>query len=233
MLAHGFDFRPAWWQHRPQDPCWAEFLTGLPVAKQPRRSNDWRHITRGDLLRTPAVGPREHGALLLGGYVWGTGDLGFRVGRRAQVFTDKKISAADVTTRLGAAADLLRDGKPGTAYASLLRYQANWLPHLGPSFFTKFLYFADADGASGNVGRALILDQFVAIGLNYLEDWGLSETGPWPLAVYERWLAYAQDQAAEPDGLGSTPVRADAVEMAVFWLGRREARARKQGRSEA
>lgn len=139
VLAHGFDFRPGWWQPGPQDPSWADFLTELPVAKRPRRASDWRHITRGDLLRSPAAGSREHGALLLGGYVWGTGDLGFRVGWRAQVFTDKNVSAADVTTRLDAAADLLRDDKPGTAYASLLRAQANWLPHLGPSFFTKFL----------------------------------------------------------------------------------------------
>lgn len=232
VLDHGFDFRPAWWQHRPQDPSWADFLTELPVAKQPRRGTDWRHITRGDLLCSPAAGPREHGALLLGGYVWGTGDLGFRVGRRAQVFTDTNISAADVSTRLGAAAELLRDDKPSTAYASLLRYQANWLPHLGPSFFTKFLYFADADGTSGDVGRALILDQFVAIGLNHLEGWGLSEVGPWPVSAYERWLAYAQERAGEPDGPGSAAVRTDAVEMAVFWLGRRVARARKQGRSE-
>ncbi|WP_396349624.1 hypothetical protein [Geodermatophilus sp. DSM 44513] len=114
----------------------------------------------------------------------------------------------------------------------LRRYQANWLPHLGPSFFTKFFYYVDADGTSGDVGRALILDQFVAIGLNYLEGWGLSETGPWPVGVYERWLDYAQNQAAEPDGPGSPAVRTDAVEMAVFWLGRRVAAAPKQGRSE-
>lgn len=84
------------------------------------------------------------------------------------------------------------------------------------------------------MGRALILDQFVAIRLNYLESWGLSETGPWPVAVYERWMAYAQDQAAEPDGPGSNAVRADAIEMAVFWLGRRVAgAASKVGRSRS
>lgn len=204
----------------------------LPAAKKRHGSDDWRHITRGDLLRSPAAGPREHGALLLGGCVWGTGDLGFRVGRRAQVFTDKRISAADVTMRLGAVADLLREDNPVAAYDSLLRHQTNWLPHLGPSFFTKFLYFAAADGTSGDAGCALILDRLVAIGLNHLEGWGLREVGPWPASVYERWLAYAEQQAAAPDGRGSAPVRIDAVEMAVFRLGWRVAAARRQGRSE-
>jgi hypothetical protein len=178
-------------------------------------------MTRKDVLLAPPTGPRPYGALLLGGYVWGTGDLGFRVGRRAQVFTDRKTTAADVTAKLGAAAGEMRDRDPAAAYATLLRYQCNWLPHLGPSFFTKFLYFADADGRTGDVGRALILDRFVAIGLNHLEGWALDEAGPWPVAVYERWLAYAHQKAKEPDGSGSVPVRADAIEMAVFLLGRR------------
>jgi hypothetical protein len=227
VLDHGFDFRPAWWLHRPQEPSWADFLTTLPAARKQRRGADWRHITRGDLLRSPETGPRPDGALLLGGYVWGTGDLGFRVGRRAQVFTDARTTAGDVTARLAAAVEVMRNHGPSAGYATLLRYQDNWLRHLGPSFFTKFLYFADADGSTGGVGRALILDQFVAIGLNYLEGWNLDETGPWPVSVYERWLDYAHEAAAEPDGPGSGAARADAIEMAVFLLGRRVDTARR------
>ena len=181
-------------------------------------------------MRAPETGPRPYGALLLGGYVWGTGDLGFRVGRRAQVFTDARTTANDVATRLAAAVQGMRNNGPGAGYAMLLRYQDSWLRHLGPSFFTKFLYFADADGATGDVGRALILDQFVAIGLNYLEGWNLDETGPWPVSAYERWLDYAHHAAAEPDGPGSDAARADAIEMAVFLLGRRISNVRR-GRS--
>lgn len=49
----------------------------------------------------------------------------------------------------------------------MLRGQPNNLKHLGPSFFTKFLYAADAQGS--RPGRALILDQFVAVALKDLD----------------------------------------------------------------
>jgi len=98
------------------------------------------------------------------------------------------------------------------SYESMLRGHPNNLKHLGPSFFTKFLYAADAEGAQP--GRALILDQFVAVALKDLDGWDISRTGPWEPATYERWLEHAHGFAAE------VGVRPDAVEMAYFNHGR-------------
>ena len=94
----------------------------------------------------------------------------------------------------------------------MLRGQSQNLKHVGPSFFTKFLYAADA--RSGRPGRALILDQFVAVALKAVDGWDISRNGPWESSTYERWLDHAHSIAV---GEG---VRTDAVEMAYFTHGR-------------
>ncbi|MGH3641350.1 MAG: hypothetical protein ACRDUX_20220 [Mycobacterium sp.] len=48
---------------------------------------------------------------------------------------------------------------------------------------------ADAEGT--RPGRALILDQFVAVSLKDIDGWGISRTGPWEPATYERRLHHA------------------------------------------
>ena len=96
------------------------------------------------------------------------------------------------------------------------------------SFFTKFLYAADAPG-NGSVGRALILDQFVVIALNDLHGWGLHEKGGWSSDTYQRWIDFAHDQALLRSTQGER-VRADAVEMAYFNYGRGLARDRSSAR---
>lgn len=94
------------------------------------------------------------------------------------------------------------------------------------SFFTKFLYAADAPG-DGSHGRALILDQNVAIALNDLHDWGLPEQSGWSPETYQRWLDLAHDRARKATESTGLPVRADAVEIAYFEHGQRLARARR------
>lgn len=46
----------------------------------------------------------------------------------------------------------------------------------GPSFFTKFLYAADARDRQS--GRALILDRFVAVALKAVGCWDISRNRP-------------------------------------------------------
>jgi pantoate kinase len=98
----------------------------------------------------------------------------------------------------------------------MLRGHAQNLKHLGPSFFTKFLYAADAH--SGEPGRALILDRFVAVALKAIDGWDISRNGPWDAATYGKWLDHAHGIAL------AEGVRADAVEMAYFTFGRGAAR---------
>jgi len=205
VLSQGFPFRPAWWT--PRVPAgWGDFLEQLPEQQR-----GYHRIARADLLAAAA----NHGLpqALLAGYVWGTGTSAFLVGRRARVFRDN--DAERVVDSLHSVALTLRSGDAIEAYDSMLRGQSRNLKHLGPSFFTKFLYAADA--RNGLPGRALILDRFVAVALNAIHGWGISQNGPWESSTYERWLDHARS-IADAEG-----VRADAVEMAYFTHGQKVA----------
>ncbi|MBE5488557.1 hypothetical protein E3G71_001058 [Mycobacteroides abscessus] len=208
ILAHGFLFRPTWWTPRvPQG--WGDFLEQLPG-----RDRGYRLITRADVLGAAT----SHGLpqTLLAGYVWGTGTSAFLVGRRARVFRDNDAQRVDESLQ-SVAADL-DSGNTVEAYTSMLRGHPHNLKHLGPSFFTKFLYAADA--RNGRPGRALILDQFVAVALEAVDGWDISRSGPWGPSTYAKWIDHAHAIAA------AEGVRADAVEMAYFNLGQKIAAGR-------
>ncbi|OHU01582.1 hypothetical protein BKG61_08725 [Mycobacterium syngnathidarum] len=208
VLAHGFRFRPAWWTPRVPE-SWGNFLEQLPAVDR-----GYRTITRADLLDTA----NRHGLpqSLLAGYVWGTGSSAFLVGRRARVFRDNDSRRVD--DALHAVAETVQRGNTVDAYIAMLRGQPHYLKHLGPSFFTKFLYAADA--RDRRPGRALILDQFVAVALKAVDGWDISRNGPWDPSTYARWIDHAHGIAA------AEGVRADAVEMVYFTEGRKIAAGR-------
>lgn len=129
----------------------------------------------------------------------------------ARVFRDNDPQRVDDSLR--DVADMLRSGNTVEAYTAMLRGRPQNLKHLGPSFFTKFLYAADAD--NGQPGRALILDQFAAVALKAIDGWDISRNGPWDPSTYERWLDRAHS-IASAGGVGP-----DAVEMAYFTHGLR------------
>lgn len=201
VLAHGFRFRLAWWTPRVSDG-WGGFLEQLPA-----QDRGYCPITRADLLDAAET----HGLpqALLASYVWGTGSSAFLVGRRARVFRDNDAQRVDDS--LHAVADTLQHGNTVEAYASMLRGGPHNLKHLGPSFFTKFLYAADAH--SGQPCRALIFDQFVAVALKATDSCDISRGGPWDRSTYSKWIDHAHSIAA------AEGVRADAVEMAYFTHG--------------
>ncbi len=210
VLGQGFKFRPHWWTDRLPESEWGEFLNWLPALE---RGYHW--IDRADLIAS------NHDGLpnaLVACYVWGTGESAFLVGRRARVFRDNSVQR--ITEALESAAGVLTERGPADAYDSLLRTGQHNLKFLGPSFFTKFLYVANC--RDGQPGDALILDRFVAIALNELHDWGISETGPWPPRIYEQWIEHARNVATGK----SVPIRTDAVEMAYFDYGRSISRTR-------
>lgn len=208
VLAHGFRFRPAWWTPRVSEG-WGDFLEQLPA-----RDRGYRTITRADLLDAAASHGLPHA--LLAGYVWGTGSSAFLVGRRARVFRDN--DADRISDSLQTVADMVRSGNTVDAYTAMLRGQPHYLKHLGPSFFTKFLYAADA--RDRRPGRALILDQFVAVALKALDGWDISRNGPWDASTYAKWIDHAHGIAA------AKVVRADSVEMAYFNHGKQLAAGR-------
>ncbi|MBB5168085.1 hypothetical protein [Mycobacterium sp. AZCC_0083] len=138
VLSHGFRFRPSWWTPRAPEG-WGGFLEQLPAQER-----GYHRIAREDLLA--AATDRGLPQALLAGYVWGTGNSAFLVGRRARVFRYKDAQRFDDS--LHAVAETLRSGNAVEAYTSMLRGQSQNLKHLGASFFTKFLYAASRPGAA-------------------------------------------------------------------------------------
>jgi hypothetical protein len=157
-MAHGFRFRPIWWTPRVSAE-WGGFLAELPALDR-----GYHRINRADLLNSPTRGLPQ---ALVSACVWGTGSSAFLVGRRARVFRDNDETR--IADCLLSVAGQLRLGSTTDAYQSMLRGHPNNLKHLGPSFFTKFLYAADAE--CPRPGRALILDQFVAVALKDMKRW--------------------------------------------------------------
>lgn len=225
VLTHGFDFRPAWWQRSTVSASWATKLNDLRPAAQGR---DYHHVTRSDLLTRHRDGsPDASGSLLLACYVWGTGAEGWLVGRRARVFRD--TPGEILGQRLVEAREILGTHGPAAAYKALHDGGPLRTKWMRASFFTKYLYAASAPG-DRTCGPALILDQFVAIGLNDRHGWGLPENGPWSASTYERWLDHAHHEAEQGSKRTGAPVRPDAVEMAYFKHGRGIWRSRRPSR---
>lgn len=223
VLTHGFDFRPTWWQRPTVAPSWSRTLDDLPQAT---RGGDYRHITRANLLTgTGNDTPDGCGSLLLACYVWGTGDQGWLVGRRAQVFQHSPSEVLGM--RLATARQILTSDGPAAAYTALHDGGPLRIKWMRASFFTKYLYAASVPG-DGTCGPALILDQFVAIGLNDLHGWGLAENGPWSAITYQGWLDHAHQEACSESQRSGVLVRPDAVEMAYFKHGRAIWRSRRQ-----
>ena len=120
----------------------------------------------------------------------------------------KPFADPNVAARLGAAIKLLRGEGAVSAYKSLSRYQKHWVRGLGPSYFTKLMYFAGYD-AKPYLSRPIIMDENVIDGLRSVTH------GLWQptLLDYIRYLDLAKDWAFE---LGTTP---DVIERRLFAIG--------------
>jgi hypothetical protein len=120
----------------------------------------------------------------------------------------KPLAADHVSERLTAAIKLVRGEGARSAYKALGRRQRLWVSGLGPSYFTKLLYFAGY-GAKPFMPQPLIMDDNVINGLT-------ATTGrPWQ-ATADDYLAYldlAKDWAVE---LETEP---DVIERRLFALG--------------
>jgi hypothetical protein len=205
VLDQGFACKVSWWRrYIDDDRWWPGALNSLPT--DPKRSA-YERISRRDVFNL-AADPTPEGrvGLLLAAYIWGTGDSGFLVGRRARVFT--KTPIAVVGERLVAAAAVMEQDGPVAAYDRLLARQPLHIKYLGPAFFTKFLYFA-AGQSSSICPQPLILDRIVARALTNHHGMPLRGTG-WSSTDYSRYLNLAADLARQA---GKSP---DAVEMALY-----------------
>ncbi|WSM11023.1 hypothetical protein OHB49_02530 [Streptomyces sp. NBC_01717] len=142
---------------------------------------------------------RRH--LLVAALVWGTGTKAQSVNRRARIF--EHSSPADIDARLDEALNVLRERGAADGYWAFNNDQR--IPHLGPAFFTKVLYFAGHNNsASSAVYRPVILDSVVSRALKATDaanaNW--PENG-WTTNQYRQYVGgvheYAQARGVQPD----------------------------------
>ena len=107
-----------------------------------------------------------------------------------------------------------RSSEPRTAYGMLIRRGGAQIPHFGPAFFSKFLYFAN----DNSTPRCLILDARVARSLWNL-GWsmapkyrGHSFSYNWYTDTYVSYCALLESWAAASEH----KITADMFERALF-----------------
>jgi 8-oxoguanine DNA glycosylase-like protein len=180
----------------------------------PIREQWWRNaISARGLPGTPPTGPTLTRAevwaptddvftLLWRTLAWGSGRYLRQNARRLDSI------AADVPRAESLLAQAIDESQrnPARAYAVLRPGRRTEIRSLGPSFFTKFLYFAGG-GAAGH--PCLILDRVVATALRDRCGWtSLDRTGPWTAGTYQRYCdllaRWAQDNHCAPDELERT-----------------------------
>lgn len=187
-----------------------------------RIREQWWHnaITSRGLPGDPPVGPTLSRAqvwapgadvftLLWRALAWGSGShLRQNVRRLNSVAADVPRAERLLTTAM----TLSRDDPVG-AYAVLRPGIRNEIGALGPSFFTKFLYFA---GGGEPSHPCLILDRVVATALRERCGWAsLHPIGPWPANTYGRYCEllgrWARRHDRSPDEIERTLFAGRAV----------------------
>nr|WP_130330880.1 hypothetical protein [Streptomyces sp. BK022] len=165
---------------------------------------------------------------LVATYVWGKGKSGSPGGSGPA--TLRTILTADsLEAVLASAVTALSEHSAQAAYAAL----RGRVPQLGPSFFTKFLYFAGKTVPPANGPQPLILDRVLAHRMRSLASTVGRETGHDPDGSMARWVWRDQDwsphryqvylsfmhaaahQAASTDGWPSD-ASPDLLEYALF-----------------
>jgi len=203
VLDQGVRFKSTWWTKYIDDRWWPPSLDELAIdASHP----GYQSITRRNVFGLAGDStPQGRVRLLLAAYVWGTGSSAFLVGRRVRTFTRTPVS--ELEERLTRVDCVLRAQGPIAAYGSLLSGGENYIPYLGPSFFTKYLYFAAGHPPEIDP-QPLILDRRVAQSINAaFAGWNLAQSG-WPSTTYGKYLDLA---AMHCDGAGT-----DRFEYSMF-----------------
>lgn len=220
VLNHGFDARtigPDWWKQRLGAYGLSQNVRTFPHPLGER-------LTRQDLfiLGHAASGDSATAddvlTLLWHVLAWGTGPS-----QRANVTRIRSFAESADRTRntelLGQAAQLARAGDPASAYGKLIRRGGGQIPRLGPSFFTKYLYFA-SEATEGT--RCLILDARVARNLARAGWSSLprqargSYSFNWYTATYVSYCHLLRDWAATQSGKRDAVILPDEIERALF-----------------
>lgn len=181
------------------------------IALPPALAQDGtNYVDRDSLLRSAATVTDEQSAIDF--YVrvcsWGAGTSAQRVARCV-----RPLHQAGAAESLLATHAVVRSGDAVDTYAALSRGGQHRIKHLGPAFFTKWLYFSAYDDWSSGGPAPLILDARVATALGW---WSYG----WSATDYSVYLHRAEELRQQ-----WCPARgAHVVEFALFTLGGKEQR---------
>lgn len=187
--------------------AWLRWLGELPEATEAIN-------TFPDMLNRLAVAqifkslwPGNIAGAFVGMMIWGYADDNRGPSRTLAILTqqtDPQVARVDPTVidRLWTSVRIVRSAGPTEAYAYLNNAPGK-IPELGPSFFTKWLYFASVSGPDGVPRAAPILDDLV---INWLAN--LDPSIKIRYARTPDYRRYVETLSAwgEPFGLGPAEV---------------------------
>jgi hypothetical protein len=171
-------------------------------------------LTRGALFTLatrPGTLDTDEGLLGLLWHVvwWGSGWKHPRVAPKIRSFADPADRKSHLQ-RLREATHAAQDGELKEAYQSLQPGSKAAIPNLGPSYFTKFLYFATGGGP------ALIIDQRAVESLLALHKPRiLHHASGWSADEYVDYCETLEEWAASLTA-ANRPCQADELERALF-----------------
>jgi hypothetical protein len=205
VLAQAIPFDPDRWKRLlPDAALWPSELDHCVV------NGRWPVVDRATVFRVAARDEDRLGAaqMFIAASVWGVGTSARMVSRRMRTLTEETTET--IGAKIVRAITVGRAQGPSAAYAQLCRGGELHIHGIGPSFFTKLLYFA-SHHMSETHPAPLILDQYVVASLNAL---GVASWPPleWSSDQYQRWLELAHGWAGQ---LGGT-VTGDVIEYALF-----------------
>jgi hypothetical protein len=165
---------------------------------------------------------------LVATYVWGKGKSGSPSGS-GPASLQKILTAESLDTALARAVTTLSEHSAEAAYEGL----QGLVPGFGPSFYTKFLYFAGKTVLSATGPQPLVLDRVLARRLRSLAQAVGRETGHdpdgsianwvwrdrnWSPHRYAVYLSFMQAAASQAAASGTWPPDAspDLLEYALF-----------------
>lgn len=206
LAQQAFLWLPAGWREALHDcPAVLAQLDKLPARIN---RNDVCSVVTENLERDDAL------SAFVPAMIWGYGDVGYGPDRVRWVLTGIKTKAAyksavdsDVALKLKDAVRIVRGDGPVAGFRHM--NNAGRIKHLGPAFFTKWLYFASATSGSDDANAAPILDKRV-------KEW-LTEHADVTLDInktvdYQRYVDLLREWGSP---YGWTPVQ---VEKAIFGL---------------
>ncbi|MET9012628.1 hypothetical protein ABZX74_17145 [Streptomyces olivaceoviridis] len=211
---------------------WARITPWPSALARPSHTGD-AGVSRSQVTSAVADALRREAfrEALVATYVWGKGKRG-TAGGSGPVTLERILAAESLDTALALAVTTLGEHGSRQAYAALHQR----IPGLGPSFFTKFLYFAGAALPAVRGPRPLVLDRVLSLRMRSLAAAVGRETGHdpdgsvaawvwadwnWSPHRYEVYLSFMHAATRQLTSTGTWPPDAgpDLLECALFKAG--------------